>query len=88
MSIFKNRIDDNYNLVAKGGQTEQLVHVLLSSITMASILVFSYSSRIPWKEYLKLIESFSLTSLFQSGVNLHHLRDILSKHLHEPTIIM
>jgi len=87
MSIFENEINENYNLVTKGGHIEQLTHALLSTITMASILVFSNDSYIPWKEYLKLVESFSLTRLFESGVTLHNIRDILSKQLHRPIMI-
>ena len=87
MSIFKTEINENYNLVTKGGHIEQLIHALLSTITMASILVFSNDSYIPWKECLKLIESFSLKRLFESGVTLHNIRDILSRHLHRPIMI-
>jgi len=80
-SIFRQNIEENHKLLEKGDQNE-LPNVLLSSITFACILVYVCGQAIPWKECLKLIETFSLVRLRNSGATLKAIAELLSKHVH------
>jgi len=81
INIFKQKIEENHKLLEKGDQNE-LRNVLLSSITFACILVYLCGQSIPWKECVKLIETFSLVRLRNSGATLKAIEELLCKHVH------
>jgi len=81
MSIFRQNIEENHKLLEKGDENE-LLNVLLSSITFACILVYFCGQEIPLKECLKLIKTFSLVRLRKSGATLQAMAELLRKHVH------
>ena len=67
----------------KQGDRDGLLNVLLSSITVAYMLVCFCGETIPWKECSKLIESFSLVRLHSSGVTPETIVGLLRMHVKE-----
>ena len=81
ISIFKQKIEENHKLMEKGDENV-LRNVLLSSITFACTLNYFCGQAIPWNECLKLIKSFSLVRLRNSGVTVKDIVGLLSKHVY------
>ena len=85
MDIFKNEIDGNCSILEKG-VPEGLVDVLLSTISLTCILLFSVERLRACPECLKLIDCFSLTHLQRYGATLEGITQILSEQLVNATI--
>ena len=69
------------------GDPRGLKYVILSTVTLARILLFFLGKSTPWKKCLKLINCFSLTHLQRRGTTSEEIKQIFSEQLLAETSI-